>query len=178
MEKPKGYFYDNNSLRLKVRGFKELSPFARHAVKDILDLIWESESLSIEDNKELLKYIGFNEKQWKDIKIELTSLNNKFLVKENNDFKSPWLNSQSEKTPKILKEYKEYSNSYDEIDEIEEINTTFTDKKDKTIEQEDTIDNFDNNKKHVLFKEKNNSLGASTRANIVSNKILNRYANK
>lgn len=174
MEKPKGYFYDNNSLKQKVKGFKELSPFARHAVKDILDLIWNSSSFSVDDNDELLKYLGFTDKQWKDIKIELTSLNKKFLAKKDNHFYSPWLSSQALKTPDILREFHEYEDSYDELDDIEDISETDS-QNEKSEVCEDEIDVFDGGRRNVLFREKNNSLGASTRASIVSNKILKRY---
>lgn len=176
MEKPKGYFYDNNSLRQKVKGFKELSPFARHAVKDILDIIWESESFSVEDDTKLLKYLGFTEKQWRDIKVELTSLNQKFLAKKDNYFYSPWLSSQALKTPEIIREFSEYKDSYEELDEIEDISgANSLDLENNNIEKEQREVDFGSEKRNLLFKEKNNSLGASTRASIVSNKILSKY---
>jgi hypothetical protein len=179
MEKPKGYFYDNNTLRQKVKGFKDLSPFARHAVKDILDLIWENESLSINDDETLQKYLGFNNKQWKDIKIELTSLNQKFLSKKDKHFYSPWLSSQALKTPDILKEFSEYEDSYSELEDIEDISDMHDVEPDsQTSHSDDSYiedDVFSQGKRNVLFREKNNSLGASTRASIVSNKILKRY---
>lgn len=173
MEKPKGYFYDNSSLISKVKGFKELSPFARHAVRDLLDLIWESESFSVEDDKKLMKYLGFSDTQWKKIKIELTSLNHKFLYKKENRFYSPWLEIQNSKSSSITKNFEEYQKSYDELDDIDDISNTVeeSDNFGIKIPEEET----EQNRNDLLFKGKNNSLGASTRANIVSNKLLKKY---
>lgn len=183
MEKPSGYFYDKKTLENKVKGFRELTPFARHAVRDILDLIWCDERLCVKDDRGLLEYLGLSQQQWDSVKLEITGLNKKFLYKKDSYFLSPWLEIQSERNSDIIKENNDYVRSYEELDDIEDLSSLVNENEKnehentKMYREEDYVKcvNISDTGKSVLFQEKKRSLGTTSRANIVSNKIIDKY---
>lgn len=181
MQKPKGYFYDHSLLESKVKGFKELTPQARHALRDILDKIWNSDELLVADDKELMKYVGYTENKWEKVKVELTSLSRNFLLKKDGVFTSKWLASQAGKVDILLKDYQDFVKSYDEIGEIEDFSLSNSEIK-KTvnvIEQDnEDLDLINTMKNNLLFKEKKGNIGVNTRASILNSKILQKYARK
>lgn len=91
-----GYRFNQKMLENEVSGYKKLTVSSRHCVRDILDLIWSSSNLSVDDDEILISYMGLTKRDWNKIKKEIQGVNNAFICLSNGVWYSNWLKRQKE----------------------------------------------------------------------------------
>lgn len=180
--KVSGYSFDPKTIKSYVAGYKDLSPKARHALRDIFDCLWESESNSVSDDSKLIAYTGFTKREWTGIKQEFFAMKKNFISLSDGQWTSPWLKSQKQKVEEIEADNPQLSKSYtslkdddsfedEDFNDIDEEDSSATDK----IERLQQATNNANTGTPTLYKETRRKKTVVERSRDMNKKILEKY---
>ena len=91
----RGYCFDPRTFIDMVKGYKELSPQARWAFRELLDALWISDQCQVpEDDVAMAAQMGLRRGVWIKLKQELFNLDNRVLMLNQGFWSSPWLERQ------------------------------------------------------------------------------------
>lgn len=150
-----GYCFDPLSIKKHVSGYSHLSPKSRHALRDIFDLIWESDTMSVIDDATLISYMGLTKREWVAVKKEIFGLSPSFVSLSSGYWSSKWLEKQRKSSPDIMKNNPRFSKSFAEIKENAEITEENDENDDFLVEVFDDFgDNVQNAKQYLPTGDK------------------------
>lgn len=179
-----GYCFDPSSIKKSVSGYSQLSPKSRHALRDIFDLIWESESMTVMDDAKLVSYMGLTKRDWVSAKAEILGIPSAFISLSSGVWSSRWLNRQKGASSEIMKNNPRFSESFKEIHQNDEINEENDENDDFSVEVFDDIrDNIQENQvtlnqkspsRRQLFSQESRKKSVRERSEEIGDALENR----